>query len=431
MKLQCDTIRGNGNCEISSSPSLGLALTIEGRGDSRTAKPECPPSAPAGERASTRFGRKAFVYKLKLNKKQLAQLEATLETCRRLYNHCLWERRECWEQHPDEDNQLRHVTLSMQKKAHVTERRKSDAYLSAVNSQILQDVLSRLDKTFLSFFKRLKNGQTPGYPRFKGRGQYNSFTDPFFAHQAKQVTGRKIWCAGVGLLKMFYDRPIQGKAKIATFIRRADGWFVSIVCEVELETLPATGESVGIDLGIEAFATLSTGERIENLRHIKKHQTKLKRASRRLSRRSGPDKKNGKRPSNRWKKARALLKKAHQRVSNARKEFHRRTVSSLITRFDAVAVEDLNIAGMMKNHSLAKAISDVGWGYFVSMLETKAESAGRTVTKVAPQYTSQDCSECGQRVPKKLSQRWHTCPYCGLQLHRDTNAARNILARAT
>jgi putative transposase len=387
-----------------------------------------------------RVCRRAYVYKLKPNAAQRERLSATLETCRRLYNDCLFERQACWEQHPDEDPAEKRVTGSMQKKSHVTDRRKSDEFLLSVNSQILQDVVDRLEKTFKAFFKRVKQGQTPGYPRFKGRGWYDSFTYPRFGWDASQIKASetekpsrygKVCCAGIGWIKMFYDRPIQGKAKTVTFRRRTGGWYAIISCEVPYDPMAATGESVGIDLGIEAFATLSNGERIENPRILKKRMSRMKRASRRLSRRDGPDRKKGKfASSGRWKKARALLAKQHDGVRRTRQEFHRRTVHALVSRFDAIAVEDLNVRGLVRNHHLARAISDVGWASFVMCLVNKAESAGRVVTKVNPAYTSQDCSECGARVPKKLSERMHCCPYCGVVMHRDENAARNIKERA-
>lgn len=398
----------------------------------QTTSPGNPPT-PENHDRNGRPGRRAYVYKLKPNRAQVAYLDATLETCRRLYNDCLAERKEAWEQRQES------ITASDQKKSHVTVRRKDCPYLSAVNSQILQDVVNRLDRSFQGFFRRVKSSQTPGYPRFKGRGQYDSFTDSRFGWGTSLIRlpvsdipskYAHVYLASFGWIKMFYDQPIQGKAKTATFRRRPDGWYVIISCEVLNEDLPATGQSVGVDLGIEAFATLSNGERIENPRHMAKNLARLKRANRRQSRRSGPDKGKGKKASKRWVKAKRLLAKQHEHVRRARQEFHRRVTHDLVNRFDTIAVENLNVAGMVRNHCLARHISDAGWGLFIRTLESKAESAGRQVVKVPPHYTSQTCSGCGQRVPKKLSQRWHDCPFCGLKLHRDVNAARNIQERA-
>lgn len=222
----------------------------------------------------------------------------------------------------------------------------------------------------------------------------------------------------IGSITFCKDRPLQGKPKTCTIIRKAGGWFAHITCEVEPEPLPKTGGRVGIDLGIESFATLSNGEMVANPRHYRGAERTLKTAQRRLSRRQKGG--SGRR------RARQLLAKAHLKVARTRRDFCHKVAHDLVTRFDHIVVEDLNIRGMAKNHPLAKSISDAGWGTFVSILSEKAESAAKTVEKVNPAYTSQNCSGCGQRVPSALSVRWHSCPYCGLELHRDHNAALNI-----
>jgi putative transposase len=212
--------------------------------------------------------------------------------------------------------------------------------------------------------------------------------------------------------------PLPVEDRNSSSLRRADGWYACIVCEYEPCPWPQTGQNVGIDLGIEAFATLDSGERIPNPRPLKRASRKLKFAQRRLSRRT--------KGSHRRRKARVLLAKAHLRVQRARLDHAHKVAHDLVLRFDTIYVEKLNIRGMLKNHPLAQAISDVGWGLFVSILHAKAGSAGRRVIEVAPRYTSQECSSCGSRVPKKLAERWHPCPFCGLSCHRDENAARNI-----
>lgn len=380
---------------------------------------------------------RVYCYKLKPNQEQEQKLSATLETCRRLYNTCLEEKEAAWRDHG-----VNVKCIDLRAK-HVKERRKTDPFLSQVNSQILQDVPKRLDKAYTAYFKRLEEwkanpkGDKPGRPRWKPRQRYNSFTNPRFGHDGKQVKKDNphskyghVHLPGIGWIKMFHDRYVEGEIRLATFIRKADGWHVRITCVLEKQVLEPTGQSVGIDLGIESFATLSTGEHIENPRYYKKGLARQAHAQRRLSRREGPDKRVGKRPSRRWVKAVQLLRKQNLHVANQRKEFQRRLVHDLVSKYDQIAVENLNIHGMVKNHCLAQHISDAGWGQFVSMLEAKAESAGRKVTKVDPAYTSQDCSDCGKRVPKKLSERHHHCPYCGVSLHRDVNAALNIKKRA-
>ena len=212
---------------------------------------------------------------------------------------------------------------------------------------------------------------------------------------------------------------MTGTPKTVTLTRRADGWYACIACDTEPEPLPRTGESVGIDVGLESFATLSNGETIANPRLLRRAERQLKTAQRRVSRR--------KKGSERRKKARVLLAKAHLKVRRARLDFCHQVAHGLVARFDTIAVEKLNIKGMVKNHHLAKSISDAGWGLFVSVLTHKAESAARRVIAVNPAYTSQNCFNCGIRVPKKLSVRLHSCPHCGFEAHRDVNAALNIL----
>lgn len=296
--------------------------------------------------------------------------------------------------------------------------KKESEYLLRVHSQVLQDVLHRVDRAFDAFFRRVKNGETPGYPRFRGRGWYDSFTFPQWGNGAKLKDGRLV-LSKIGTVRICKDRPLQGTPKTCTIIRKADGWYATIACEVAPNPLSPTGEAVGIDLGVESFVTLSNGERIDNPRFYRRTERRLKTAQRRLSRR--------KKGSNRRRKARRLLAKAHLKVKRTRLDFHHKVALDLISRFDHIVVEDLNISGMVKNHPLAKSISDVGWGAFLNVLVAKAANAGRTVEKVNPAWTSQLCSGCGQKVPKKLSQRWHSCPYCGCELHRDHNAALNIL----
>jgi len=176
---------------------------------------------------------------------------------------------------------------------------------------------------------------------------------------------------------------------------------------------------VGIDLGIESFATLSTGEHVANPKQYRRAERSLKKAQRRVSRRQ--------KGSHRRHKAKVLLAKTHLTVKRARLDFCHKLAADLVERFDVLHVEALNIRGMLKNHSLAKSISDAGWGLFLSVLRAKAASAGRTVVEVSPAGTSQTCSGCGARVPKKLSERWHSCPHCDLSLHRDHNAALRVL----
>jgi putative transposase len=207
--------------------------------------------------------------------------------------------------------------------------------------------------------------------------------------------------------------------KTVTISREADGWYVSFSCaHVPTQPLPSTGQETGVDLGIEAFATLSDGTRILTPGCYRKAERYLAKCQLRVARR--------KKGSHRRSKAVTLLAKAHQTVRRQRADFHHKTALALVKAHDVIYHEDLQVRTMVRNHHLAKSISDAGWAAFLTILTFKAESAGKRVVAVDPAFTSQICSGCGVLVQKGLSIRWHECPACGTSLHRDHNAARNI-----
>ena len=338
-----------------------------------------------------------FVYKLRPSPTQAALFAETLETCRRLYNHALAERKAAFIQH--------NLTLSFaQQSASLPLLKQSWQHLKRVHSQVLQDVLHHLQHAFDAFFGRLKAGETPGYPRFRGRGWYDTFTYRQWGNGVTFERGRLV-LSKIGALRVVRDRPLKGRPKTCSIVRKADGWYAHIVCDLAPERLRATGKAVGIDVGLESFATLSDGRQVANPGHYRRAERKLKQAQRRLSRRV--------KGSNRRRKARELLAKAHLTVARARRDFAHKTARLLVEQYDTIVVERLNIRTMLKNHRLAKSIADAGWGQFVEVLRAKAESAGRVVVAVDPRETSQECSGCGRNVPKELSERWHSCPYCG------------------
>jgi putative transposase len=223
----------------------------------------------------------------------------------------------------------------------------------------------------------------------------------------------------IGRLAVRWSRPIEGTPKTVTISREADGWYACFSCaEVPTQPLPSTGQETGIDLGLEAFATLSDGTRIFHPGWYREAECRLKTAQRKVARR--------KTWSNRRRKAVKLLARAHQKVKRQRQDFLHKTVLQLVRQFDTIYHEDLQVANMVQNHHLAKSIADAGWRGFLTILSHKAACAGRKVIVVNPAYTSQTCSGCGILVQKGLSVRWHTCPDCGTSLHRDHNAAKNI-----
>jgi putative transposase len=212
---------------------------------------------------------------------------------------------------------------------------------------------------------------------------------------------------------------LEGAPKTVTLSHEADGWYACFSCaEVPTQPLPPTGRETGIDVGLKVFLTTAEGEAVENPRHYRKAEKQLKKAQRRVSRR--------KKGSKRRRKAVALVKRKHQKVQRQRRDFHHKAASTLIRQYDTIYLEDLRVANLARNHHLARPISDAGWSAFRTILEGKAAYAGRRVVAVPPAYTSQDCSGCGERVPKSLSVRTHVCPSCGLIMDRDENATKNI-----
>jgi putative transposase len=282
----------------------------------------------------------------------------------------------------------------------------------------LQDVLARRDNAFKAFFRRIREGQTPGYPRFHGAARYNSFIYKEFGNGAALANGFLV-LSKIGRIAVRWSRPLEGAPRIVTVSKEADGYYVCFSCaDVPAQPLPATGQEMGMDLGLESFAALADGTMIHNPRCYRQAERRLKMAQRRVSRR--------KKGSSRCKKAVQLLARAHQKVLRQRRDFHHKTALALVRANETIYHEDLQTANMLKNHHCAKSISDAGWSAFLSILAAKAVYAGRRVVAVPPAYTSQTCSGCGVIVQKGLSVPWHTCPDCGTSLHRDHNAAMNI-----
>jgi putative transposase len=357
--------------------------------------------------------RKTFKYRLKPTPDQERLLERTLMLCRHVYNAAVEERREAWRQSG--------VSVTYyQQKAELPAIKEAMPEYGEVNAQVLQDVVQRVDRAFQAFFRRVKSGETPGYPRFHGRDRYNSVTFPQVGeHGGTVLDGGILSLSKIGRIPIRLHRPLEGTPKTVTISREVDGWYACFSCaDVSIQPLPTTGQETGLDLGIEAFATLSDGTRIFNPGWYRKAERALKTAQRRVSRR--------KCGSHRRRKAIVLLAKAHQKVRRQRRDFHQKTALALVQANDAIYHEALQPANMVKNHHLAKSIQDAGWGAFLIILTHKAAWAGRRIVAVNPAFTSQACSGCGVVVAKGLSVRWHSCPDCGTSLHRDHNAAKNI-----
>ena len=357
---------------------------------------------------------KTFRYRLYPNKRQEKTFLQTLETCRRFYNDCLAERKQAYEERKESISkltQLRKVKIL----------KDTNPYATNIHSHVLQTVVSDLDKAFQAFFRRVKAGDKPGYPRFKGKNRFDSFGFKEYGNGFK-LDGRRLKLSGIGRVRVRWHRPIEGAVKTLRIRRAVDGWYASFSCDGEPHPLPETGQAVGVDVGISSLIATSDGQTVENPKWYRNQQARLRILQRRVARR----KKGG---SNR-RKAVTILRVLHGKIANTRKDFLNKLAYRLVANYDLIALEDLRILNMVQNHNLAKSILDAGWGYLKQQLVFKAADAGRELILVNPAYTSKSCSNCGQIFESlTLADRWVDCE-CGLSLNRDINAARNILLRA-
>lgn len=358
---------------------------------------------------------KAYSFRLYPTKAQETALNAALSTLRHVYNSLLNERKFTYE------TTGKGITQYAQEK-HFADWRKQFPELKEVHSHLLQNAALRVNLAYAGFFLRVKKGDTPGFPRAKGEGQYYSLGFKEWGNGISLKRGNLV-VSKIGEIKGKFHRELQGTAKTATVRRCGSKWFVCIACEVSLQPLSPRVDAIGLDAGLNSFMALSDGTFIDNPRFFRRDEKALAKAGRRQA-------KTAKRSKER-RKANNVLSRIHERIKNRRHNFVHQTARRLVNRFGVIAVEKLNVKSMVKNHCLAKSISDASWSMFRNVLTQKAESAAREVIAVDPRYTSQDCHACGYRAKKKLSERWHLCPMCGASLDRDTNAAINILRLAT
>ncbi len=354
---------------------------------------------------------RAYKYRIYPSHAQKTCLAGWLALCCELYNAGLQERRDAY--------RTAHKSIAYKdQQAQLLEIKRIRPEFTTIHSQVLQDVLRRLDKAFDAFFRRVKNSQKPGFPRFRSRSRYDSFT---FSQSGFAIVTGKLRLSKIGRVKIKLHRPIEGKIKALTITRTSTSkWYACFAVECGPEPLPPVSDAVGIDCGLERFSTLSTGEHINNPRFFRQDEKRLVKAQKKLSAAT--------KGSRERKKQRKVVAQVHERIANRRRDFAHKESRKLVNRFAVIVFENLNIRGMLKNHCLAKSISDASWNQLVRFTSYKAENAGRCAVQVNPRNTSQRCSCCGEIVEKDLSVRIHACPCCGLRLHRDHNAARNILA---
>jgi len=356
--------------------------------------------------------RLAFKYRLYPTKAQGVFLEEQLREACDLYNCALQERIGAWK--------TCRKSISYYDQARQLKPMRDEELLRLANHHCAQNVLRRLDRAFKDFFHRIKRGQTPGFPRYRSSRRYDSITFPIYGNGCKLLKIDKLYVQGTGEIKIKLHRPVEGKIKTTTIKREAGRWFVCFTVERDPKPLEPNSNVAGIDVGLTAFATLSDGTEIKNPRCYRKAQAKLRRAQRRVARR--------KKGGHRRRKAVLLLQRAHAHVRNQRADFHHKVSRRIVNGYGTIAVEDLNVKGLAASR-LAKSVNDAGWSEFLSKIAYKAEDADRCFVKVDPRGTSQVCV-CGANVPKRLKDRWHHCPSCGLSLGRDHASAMVILQRA-
>ena len=386
----------------------------------------------------------AYQYRLRPNKEQVTIIETWLELLRKQYNYRLFERFSWWEDNRNPVNacpvntpipRLRDNPDYYSQKRDLVNTKKQFSDYKQIHSQVLQDCIKRVKLAFERWFKGDKNGKRSGKPRFKGIGRYRSFTFP----QVKQdcLEGKWMNLPKIGKVKIIQHRslPEGFTIKTVTITRKADGYYVTLsledksISDFTPNIKPSLENTLGIDMGLKDFLVTSEGESVPIPQYYRKSQKRLKTLQKRLSRRN--------KRSKRWLKAVKAVAKQHKKVADKRKDFHFKTANQLLSKAEVIAHEDLNIKGLAKTipplvPPFGRGVrgDDAGWGQFLTILAVKAEKTGQLTVAVNPNGTTRDCSNCGQEVPKKLSDRIHSCPHCGLIKDRDENAAINIKYRA-
>ena len=380
-------------------------------------------------------GRKNLEYRLYPTPAQEKLLDKQLETCRGLYNAALTERREAYRMvgksinYFDQAGQLREIRLF-------------DSDLAKVNFSAAQDVLRRLDKAYKAFFTRCARGETPGFPRYKGKGRYHSITWPSYGDGCKLKASGKLYIQNVGEIRFKQHRNVTGQIKTVTIRKQGPHYYVVFSCQYEFEVAPRSGPAVGIDVGLEFFSSQSDNVQIANPRYYRKSEKRLAKAQRKLERVKHLPKFD---PAKR--KARKAVACSHKKIRNQRRDFLHKQSRILAKGYSLIVVEDLQVKNLTRRakpvqdnetgeylpngasakSGLAKSILDAGWSTFINMLSYKAAEAGSKLIKVNPHGTSQTCSDCGATRKKELSESWHSCE-CGCSIPRDIAAARVILA---
>lgn len=364
--------------------------------------------------------RKTFKYRLFVTPAQRTALNTQLDCCRWVYNKTLEVRRDAWQN--EQKSLSRYDTNKL-----LTGWKKEHEWLQQGHAQAMQEAQKRLDLAFRAFFRRVKAGDEPGYPRFRGRYRYDSFTYPQERGNWRFLANDRLRLPKVGEVKIRRHRPLEGECKTLTIGRDSLGnWYACFSCIVEPKPLPPTDKVVGVDLGLTTFAYLSDGTKMKRQRWMQRAAKDIARLQRRKERlaKGSPER----------RRAVRALQHAYQRAAGRRRNFAHQGSRWLVNHYQFIAFEELDIKEMQSkdgngSKAIRQGIADVAWNQFVQFSDYKAEEAGRGFALVDPRGTTQECSGCGEVVSKGLHVRVHDCPHCGLVLSRDHNAALNILAR--
>lgn len=364
---------------------------------------------------------KSYKFRIYPNESQRILIKKTFGCCRFVYNHYLAKSIEDYQR-------TGKMNSRFQNDKDYTQLKKKEEFfwLKETDASAHQQMLKNLDASYQNFFRRVKQGQKPGFPKFKNKTSAQSYTTPNFNSTdiSRIMRDNHIKICKLGWVQAKIDRIPQGHWVNMAIRRTASGkYFVSLCCvDVPHEEYETTASLVGIDLGIKDFAITSNGEKFENPKFLRKSEQRLKMLQRRLSKKQ--------KGSKNREKARIQLAKQHERISNQRTDFLQKLSTNLVKNHDLIALESLRVKAMVRNHNLAKSISDASWSEFVRMLAYKCDWNRKLLVQINTFFpSSQLCSNCVYKNPqvKDLGVREWTCPQCGAHHDRDINAATNIL----
>ena len=359
----------------------------------------------------------SYQFRIYPNIEQQEQISRNFGCCRYIFNHFLAQRQEQYRENGK-------APTRFQQDKQLTALKQEFPWLKEADSTSLQSSLQDLDTAYQNFFRRVKRGEKSGYPRFKSKHSHRQSYKSKCVGTNIKVLDNAVQLPKLGKVKCRISKAVKGRILSATISRNPSGkYFVSVCCtDVKIEQLPTTGAVTGLDMGIKSFAVDADGNEYANHKYLAKSEKKLARLQRQLSRKT--------KGSNRREKARIKVARLHEHISNQRKDQLHKLSTELLRKYDIICIENLSPKNMVKNHALAKAVSDASWGEFRRQLEYKAEWYGKKIVVIDRFYpSSQLCSACGTQWSgtKDLSVREWTCPNCGTVHDRDCNAAKNIL----